>query len=93
MSRPDAQRAVYKEGLTVRVLIATIGTISGIIYCTIYYYPYPALAETLTCSTWQGIRTCPDSHGYTSHETQWQGMTIGQDSDGNRWDHEPLARL
>jgi hypothetical protein len=53
----------------------------------------PALAETLTCSMWQGIRTCQDAHGYTSHETQWQGMTTGQDSDGNRWDHEPRARL
>jgi hypothetical protein len=29
----------------------------------------PALAETLTCSTWQGIRTCTDAHGYVSHET------------------------
>jgi hypothetical protein len=45
----------------------------------------PASAETLTCSTWQGIRTCQDGHDYTSHETQWQGMTFGDDSDGNRW--------
>jgi hypothetical protein len=21
-------------------------------------------AETLTCSTWQGVRTCQDAHGY-----------------------------
>jgi hypothetical protein len=45
----------------------------------------PALAETLTCSTWQGIRTCTDAHGYVSHESQWQGMTIGDDNRGNRW--------
>jgi hypothetical protein len=32
----------------------------------------PVSAGTLTCSTWQGIRTCQDGHGYTSHETQWQ---------------------
>jgi hypothetical protein len=42
-------------------------------------------AETLTCSTWQGIRTCQDGHGYLSRETQWQGFTIGSDSDGARW--------
>ncbi len=23
--------------------------------------------------------------GYTSHETEWMGMTSGQDSDGTRW--------
>ena len=45
----------------------------------------PALAETLTCSTWQGIRTCTDAHGYTSHESQWQGRTYGSDSGGDRW--------
>jgi hypothetical protein len=44
-----------------------------------------AHAETLTCSTWQGIRTCQDGHGYTSHETRWQGMTYGDDNEGNRW--------
>jgi hypothetical protein len=42
-------------------------------------------SETLTCSTWQGIRTCQDAHGYVSHETQWQGLTTGDDNQGNRW--------
>lgn len=46
----------------------------------------PALAETLFCSTsFQGYRVCDDGHGYRSTEWQWKGMTIGQDSDGNRW--------
>ena len=45
----------------------------------------PALAETLTCSVWQGIRTCTDAHGYVSHETEWQGMTNGWDKRGDRW--------
>ena len=45
----------------------------------------PAHAEPLYCSMWQGIRSCSSPSGYTSTETQWQGMTTGQDSDGNRW--------
>jgi hypothetical protein len=45
----------------------------------------PASAETLTCSDWQGIRTCQDGHGYISRETQWQGFTIGSNSEGARW--------
>ena len=46
----------------------------------------PALAETLFCSTsFQGYRVCDDGHGYRSTEWQWQSMTLGQDSDGNRW--------
>jgi hypothetical protein len=42
-------------------------------------------AETLTCSTFQGIRTCSGTNGYMSHETEWQGFTIGDDNQGNRW--------
>ena len=46
----------------------------------------PALAETLFCSTsFQGYRVCDDGHSYLSTEWQWQGMTVGQDSDDNRW--------
>jgi hypothetical protein len=45
----------------------------------------PTLAGTLTCTDWQNIRTCSDGHGYTSHETEWQGRTYGDDSDGTRW--------
>jgi hypothetical protein len=45
----------------------------------------PALAETLACSTWQGIRTCTDAHGYVSHETEWQGRINGWDNAGDRW--------
>jgi hypothetical protein len=45
----------------------------------------PASAETLTCSTWQGMRTCSDAHGYVSRESEWQGMKIGSDNEGNRW--------
>jgi hypothetical protein len=45
----------------------------------------PALADTLTCSTWQGVRTCQDAHGYVSHETEWQGRTNGWDNRGDTW--------
>jgi hypothetical protein len=45
----------------------------------------PALADTLTCSTFTAVRTCLGDHGYRSTESQWQGRTFGQDSDGNRW--------
>jgi hypothetical protein len=44
-----------------------------------------ALADTLTCSTWQGVRTCQGPDGYRSTETEWQGLVIGQDSDSRRW--------
>ena len=46
----------------------------------------PALAETVTCSVWNGVRTCSSPGGYTSTETQWQGLVTGQDGDGNRDD-------
>ena len=45
----------------------------------------PMLAETLYCTDWQGIRTRQDGHGYVSRETEWRGMTLGDDSDGARW--------
>ena len=46
----------------------------------------PALAETVTCSVWHGVRTCSSPGGYTSTETQWRGLVTGQDGDGNRDD-------
>ena len=42
-------------------------------------------AETLYCSTWNGVRTCSSPGGYVTHESTWPGVTSGQDSDGNRW--------
>jgi hypothetical protein len=42
-------------------------------------------AQTLTCSTWQGFRTCQDAHGYRSTEWERQGMRFGQDNRGDRW--------
>ena len=46
----------------------------------------PALADPLYCSTsFQGYRVCQDSHGYRSTEWNRDGMTIGQDNDGNHW--------
>ena len=53
-----------------------------------------AEAGTLTCSTWQGVRTCTDASGYVSHESTWNGITTGSDNCGDRWststwqDHE-----
>jgi hypothetical protein len=46
----------------------------------------PALADSVTCSTsFQGYRVCSGPGGATSTEWRWQGMTIGNDSDGSRW--------
>jgi hypothetical protein len=45
----------------------------------------PLDAAEITCSTWQGLRTCSSPSGALSTEWQWQGMTFGQDSDGNHW--------
>jgi hypothetical protein len=46
----------------------------------------PALAGPVTCSTsFQGYRACQGPGGYRSTEWDRDGMTIGQDSDGNRW--------
>ena len=42
-------------------------------------------SETLTCSTWQGIRTCSSPNGYVSHESTRNGITTGDDNRGNRW--------
>jgi hypothetical protein len=46
----------------------------------------PALAQTVTCITSsQGYRICDDGHGHSTTEWHWQGMTFGQDNQGNRW--------
>lgn len=44
-----------------------------------------AHGETLTCSTWQQVRTCLGDHGYVSHESTWQGRTNGYDTNGSEW--------
>jgi hypothetical protein len=57
-------------------------TMRALILAAAFVSVSPALAETLYCSTsFQGYRVCDDGHGYRSFEWQWQGMTIGQDSD------------
>jgi hypothetical protein len=43
------------------------------------------IAVVLTCSTWQGVRTCTDSSGYVSHESTWNGITTGDDNRGDHW--------
>jgi hypothetical protein len=45
----------------------------------------PALSQTITCTTAQGIRTCLGPHGYLSREWDWQGMTFGSDNQGRKW--------
>jgi hypothetical protein len=44
-----------------------------------------AAVAVLTCSVWQGIRTCSGPDGYVSHESTRMGVTTGEDSDGDRW--------
>jgi hypothetical protein len=45
----------------------------------------PASAQTMTCSTWQGMRTCTSPDGYVTHESTWNGIITGDDNQGNRW--------
>ena len=46
----------------------------------------PASAQTVTCAkSFQGYRVCQGPGDYRSTEWEWQAMTLGQDSDGNRW--------
>jgi hypothetical protein len=45
----------------------------------------PALADTVTCSMFAGVRTCSSPSGYVSHESTWNGITTGDDNQGNRW--------
>jgi hypothetical protein len=40
---------------------------------------------TLTCTDWQGIKTCTDGRGYVSHETERIDATDGWDSNGDSW--------
>jgi hypothetical protein len=42
-------------------------------------------AETLICSTWQQITTCLGPDSYVSREWDRDGMTFGQDNQGDRW--------
>jgi len=39
----------------------------------------------ITCTDWQGVRTCQDPYGYISRESTWQGTTTGDDNAGNKW--------
>jgi hypothetical protein len=45
----------------------------------------PALADSIYCSVWQGIRTCSSPDGYVSHEWNRDGMRFGDDNQGDRW--------
>jgi hypothetical protein len=36
-------------------------------------------------SQWHGIMSCSSPDGYVSRESQWQGLTTGDDNRGNRW--------
>ena len=62
--------------MTMRALIAVAAALTSMT---------SASADTLTCSDWQGIRTCSSPGGYVSHETQWQGRTYGSDNRGDTW--------
>ena len=62
--------------MTMRAIIAVAAALAGM---------SPALAGPLTFSTWHGIRTCHDGHGYVCRETEWQDRTYGDDSEGTRW--------
>ena len=63
------------------VIIASLASV------VVLAHSVPAVsgAAPVYCSTWQQIATCQSPSGYTSTESRWQGMTFGQDSDGDRW--------
>jgi hypothetical protein len=56
-----------------------------IVTIIIYASITPALADTVTCSTFTGVRTCWSPGGYVSHESTWNGITAGDDNQGYRW--------
>ena len=64
-------------------------TVAWLVSVAALAYGTAVLADTLTCTDWQGIKTCADAHGYVSHETEWQGRTNGWDNSGNRWTTSP----
>ncbi len=39
----------------------------------------------LTCTWWMDITTCSSPSGYVCHETEWMGVTTGEDNRGDRW--------
>jgi hypothetical protein len=45
----------------------------------------PVSAQPVYCSVWNGITTCSSPDGYVSHETTRNGITTGDDNQGNRW--------
>jgi len=40
---------------------------------------------SLTCSKWQGIRTCSSPDGYVSHVSTRNEITTGDDNQGGKW--------
>jgi hypothetical protein len=54
-----------------------------------YAITAPALADT--CSTWQQITTCSSPGGYVSRESQWQGVTTGDDNQRRQVDIVAVA--
>ena len=60
-----------------RLFIAVVGLVAA-------YGPAFA-GEPVTCSTWNGVRTCSGPDGYVSHESAWNGITSGSDNRGDRW--------
>jgi hypothetical protein len=57
----------------------------------IYAITAPALADALTCSTWQQITTCSSPGDYVNHESQWQGVTTGDDNQRRQVDIVAVA--
>lgn len=41
---------------------------------------YLITALTITCTEWNGIRTCTGPGGYRSTESTWNGITTGRDN-------------
>jgi hypothetical protein len=41
-------------------------------------------SKPIDCSTWQQITTCSSPDGYVSHESTWNGITTGDDNQGNK---------
>jgi len=61
-----------------------IPLLKGVIVTIVVFNIASTSAEPVTCSTWNGIRTCTGPGGYVSHETTWNGITTGDDNRGGK---------
>jgi hypothetical protein len=54
-------------------------------------------ALTVTCSEWNGIKTCHGPNGYHSTESTWNNVTTGQDNNSTwrvfHWNNQDTIQV